>query len=113
MTDNSKTPGQLLFEELEINLDKVPFEHLSNYTAIEYFLTIEDEPLSDATNLEKVSRYLESFYHLCEVEDWKRASKVIFVRLNTPTQEELHAQLKTWGYYRQLHELYSKTHNYS
>ena len=51
MTDNSTTPGQLLFAELAINLDEVSFENLVHYTSVEYFLTIEDEPDSDATNL--------------------------------------------------------------
>lgn len=108
MTDNNKTPGQLLFEQLAINLDEVPFKKLVHYTAIKYFLTVEDDPPSDTTNLAKINRYLESFHHLCEVEDWERASKVILVRLNTPTKEELHEQLGTWGYFREQIEIYSQ-----
>ena len=48
MTDNSETPGQVLFEELEINLDEVSFEQLIHYTAVEYFLTIEIDHYLDA-----------------------------------------------------------------
>ena len=98
MTDNSKISGQLWFED---NLDEVPIEKLVHYTAVEYFLTIQDEPSSDATNLEKVNRYLESFHHLCEVKDWEKAKIILSIQLDTPTQEELHIQLGTWGYYNE------------
>ena len=94
-----KTPSQLLFEELAIDLDKVSFEQLTNYVAVEYFLTVEDEPPSDATNLEKVNRYLESFYHLCEVEDWERASQITFFQLNPSNpNQEIHNYLFDRGY---------------
>ncbi|VEP15844.1 Tetratricopeptide repeat protein (fragment) [Hyella patelloides LEGE 07179] len=101
MTDNSKTSGQLLFEELEINLDEVPFEQLSIYTAVEYFLTIEDEPPSNATNLKKVNRYLESFHHLCDVEAWEKASIILCTRSGISTNDELHYQLRVWGHYQE------------
>lgn len=70
MTD-SATPGQLLFAKLGIDLDEVPLEQLSDYTAVEYFLTVEDEPPPDSTNLEKVKRYTESLHHLCRMLFWK------------------------------------------
>ena len=64
---NSQTPGQLLFAKLEIDLDEVPIEQLAEYTAVEYYLAIEDDPPNDATNLDNVQRYLQSFDHLCDV----------------------------------------------
>lgn len=101
MTGNTRaSTRQLLFEELEINLDEVPIEHLSNYTAVEYFLIVEDELSSDATNLEKVNRYIESFHHLSEAEDWQKASQITFFHLTTSNgDQELHWHLHDWGYF--------------
>jgi len=45
------TAGQRLFNALEIDLDTVPIEYLDDYIAIEYFLTSEDEPPDDVSNL--------------------------------------------------------------
>ena len=108
MTNNFQTPGQLLFERLEINWDEVTFEQLSNYTAVEYFLTVEDEPPYDATNLEKVNKYLESFHHLCEVEAWEKAIDVVSVQLNITRHERLHFQLIHWEYYNEEIKIVNK-----
>jgi tetratricopeptide (TPR) repeat protein len=108
MNTELQTPGQLLFTKLGINLDEVPIEQLSDYTAVEYYLTVEDEPSHDATNLEKVRGYLEAFHHCCEVEDWEKAGKILSLGLDTPTNECLHNQLGTWGYYPQQIEVYSR-----
>jgi len=62
--NNSYPQRQSLLAQLEINLAQVSLEQLVHYTAIEYFLTIEDQPDSDATNLATVNQYLESFHHL-------------------------------------------------
>ncbi|MEM7556984.1 MAG: tetratricopeptide repeat protein, partial [Cyanobacteria bacterium P01_A01_bin.84] len=91
----------LLFNKLNINLDEVPFEQLVHYTAVEYYLTIEDELPADATNLEKVNKFLESFNHLCQAEAWEKASTIFRTRLETPTNDELHRQLRLWGYYKE------------
>lgn len=107
MASNLKEPGQLLFSSWSINLDEVPLEQLDYYIAVENYLTDDYEPPADATNLDKVRGYLAAFHHLCYVEDWKKASEVITIRLDTPTNEELHNQLATWGYYRELVDLYS------
>jgi tetratricopeptide (TPR) repeat protein len=75
--------------------------------AVKNWLT-KYKPKPDARNLEKVRGYLEAFHHLCEVEDWKEAHKILFIRLNTPTNEKLHNQLNTWGYYHEQANLYSR-----
>jgi len=108
MTTDLQTPGQLLFTKLGINLDEVPIEQLSDYTAVEYYLTVEDEPPPDATNLEKVRGLLEAVHHLCEVEAWKEAVKILCISIDSPTNEQLHSQLNTWGYYREQSEIYNK-----
>jgi tetratricopeptide (TPR) repeat protein len=59
-----------------------------------------------ASNLQKVHGYLEAFHHLSVVGEWKESSEIILLQIDTPTQEELHKQLHTWGYYHQQIELY-------
>jgi tetratricopeptide (TPR) repeat protein len=108
MTINELSSGLLLFAKLGIDLDEVPIEQIAEYTAVQYYLTVEDDPPPDATNLDKVRRYLEAFYHLCEVEDWKRAGKILLTRLNTPTKEQLHNHLNTWGYYQEQADIYDR-----
>ena len=98
-----------LFTQLDINVDKVPIEQLLHYTAVEYFLSVEDEPSFDAANLKKVNRYLESFYHLCEAQNWDKARKLLFLQfIDTTTQEFLPVQLCTWGYYQEAAKLYKR-----
>ena len=71
-----KVNSQELFEELNINLDIVPLEELADYTAVFYFLTIEDEPPQNSTNLEKVNRYLQAFDHLQNIQKLNQALKI-------------------------------------
>lgn len=61
-----------------------------------------------APNLEQIRGYLESFHHLCEIGEWERAAALISTRLNTPTQELAHYQLKLWGHYQEQINLYSR-----
>jgi len=111
--ENNLTPsGDLVLEQLGINphnlrADFPTREQRLQYRAVIQWLT-DYKPKSDSTNLKKVCNYLEAFHHLCAVEDWERASKILFIRLNTPTNEELHAQLDTWGYYSEQIDLYSR-----
>ncbi|MBW4631472.1 MAG: hypothetical protein KME30_06090 [Iphinoe sp. HA4291-MV1] len=109
--NNSPTLGNLVFTDLGINLDEVPIETFFYYQAVEYFFNVEDEPPPTVSNLDKVRRYMQSFEHLCEVEDWERAKTILFVRLNTPTQQTLDNQLLTWGYHRERIDLYSRVLN--
>lgn len=66
------------------------------------------QPEPEASNLEQVRGYLEAFHHYCEVKDRESAAEIIFTCLHTPTNEELHNQLETWGYYRERVELYTQ-----
>ncbi|WP_407894080.1 hypothetical protein [Scytonema sp. NUACC26] len=65
------------------------------------------KPKPDSTNLEQVKGLLETFYHLCEIEAWEKASKILFTGLNTPTRQPLHNQLNTWGYYQEQISIYT------
>ncbi len=106
MANKLKEPGQLLFTKWNIDLDGVPIEQLDHYIAVENYLMDDDEPPSNVSHLDKVRGYLEAFHHLCKVEDWQRAKAVIGCQLDTPTREELHLQLGTWGYYKEQSVLY-------
>ncbi|MGK7954800.1 MAG: tetratricopeptide repeat protein, partial [Crocosphaera sp.] len=113
MTNNTKTPSQLLFQELAINLDEVTLEKLTDYTAVEYFLTIEDEPSPEASNLEKVKRYLQSSDHFYKIKDWSRAKELLIfpLPLNGSTKTRIYLQLGSWGYYSEQIELCNKMLN--
>ncbi|MDJ0650003.1 MAG: hypothetical protein QNJ60_15020 [Xenococcaceae cyanobacterium MO_188.B19] len=89
MTNNYKQSGCSLFAELNINFDSVSLEHLSHYTAVEYFLTEHDQAPAGASNSEKAKRYIESIHHLNEVGDEARAKKVLAVMSDEFPEERL------------------------
>ncbi|MTJ51537.1 tetratricopeptide repeat protein [Anabaena sp. UHCC 0253] len=97
------TKTKQLYQALEIDFEIVSLNQLDNYTAIEYFLTLEDEPPENANNLQKINRYLQVFHHLCEVAEWQKAGQVLSF---CPISKALHEQLRIWGYYRKQIELY-------
>lgn len=97
----------MLWQSLAIEISLVPLEQLSAYTAVEYFLCFESPPPEDASPLQQVNRYLQAFGHLCEVEDWQRAIAILTVVPDRRTNEELHDQLGTWGYYDEQEKLYN------
>ncbi|MEM9980431.1 MAG: tetratricopeptide repeat protein, partial [Cyanobacteria bacterium P01_D01_bin.2] len=63
-------------------------------------------PTPDAPNLDQVKGYLEAFYHLCAIGEYGRAASLMSTRLNTPTQDPLHYQLKLWGHLPEQMGLY-------
>lgn len=72
----------------------------THYRAVVNWLTKYEYKL-DATNLEKVRGLLEAFHHLCEVEDWKRASVILNIK-------QLHEQLSNGGYYHEQLDMYKR-----
>ena len=102
--------GELILEQLGINSATVKAmkqgKKRSNYRAVINWLTIY-KPNPNTSNLEKVKGLLEAFYHLSQLEEWEKACQVISVRINTPTNEELHRQLGTWQYYQEQINIYS------
>ena len=109
---NFSLGGDLVLNQLGIDFatpqlaDISPWE-FAHYMAVENWLT-EYQPKPDSSNLEQVRGYLEAFHHLCEVSDWEKASKIIFLQLKFTNSKALHEQLGTWGYYREQIELYSQ-----
>ncbi len=52
----------------------------TQYRALINWLTkYQSQP--NSSNLEKVKGYLEAFYHLCEVEAWEKAGKLLLIPL--------------------------------
>ena len=106
-------PGEWMLANLGIDLAAPEFRELSpckraQYRAVKNWLT-RYKPKPEASNLEKVRGYLEAFHHLCELKNWERASKIIEINLDIPNNTELHNLLITWGYYREVIELYSRS----
>ncbi len=105
-------PGKLVLAEIERSLAARDIAEIFHWERAHYKAAMnwlkKYKPKPDATNLEKVRGYLEAFHHLCEVEDWEKASEILLIHLDTPTNEGLHAQLGTWGYYREQSEVYTR-----
>jgi tetratricopeptide (TPR) repeat protein len=101
---NITPDGELVLAKLGIDgnyIKSITLRHRrTQYKAVINWLT-QYHPQPDASNLDKVRGYLEAFQHLCHLEDWEAASKILLTRLNTPSQEELYKQLGIWSYYRE------------
>lgn len=100
-----------ILAELDLNSDSVRGMKQgikrTSFRAVMNWITKYNPNIYDS-NLEKVKGLLEAFFHLCEIEEVERAWKILYqCRLNTPTQEYLNEQLRTWGYYQKLLDLYS------
>ena len=95
--------AQSILEKLSIDPSNIKFikpkEKRSNYIVILNWLT-EYKANSNVPNSEKIKGLLETFFHLCGVEDWKRAGKILYIPVQTPNRELLHNQLSYWGYYQ-------------
>jgi tetratricopeptide (TPR) repeat protein/DNA-binding Xre family transcriptional regulator len=66
------------------------------------------KPAPNASNLESIRGYLESFEHYYQIGDWEAAKKIAWSSLNTPTKETLFKQLGTWGYFKDQITFYKK-----
>ncbi|WP_072619168.1 tetratricopeptide repeat protein [Spirulina major] len=94
-----------LYQDLAIDMDAVPLATLSDYAAVEYFLTVET-PSATAPRLAQVEPYLQAFEHLATVADWPRAAQVIQIIPDPSTPEELHHQLGNWGDLERQKQIY-------
>ncbi len=79
---------------------------LTHLKAAFYWLNVY-EP-SDTSHLEQVRGYLEAFHHLCEMSAWQSASQLLFTVTKTSNGKKLYEQLRSWGYYAEQIELYSR-----
>ena len=106
----SLTPAPLAkLTQLGIEPAKIKFvqprTRRAQYQAIVNWLT-KYQPSPDTPNRDQVKGYIQAFYHLCDMEEWGRAASLISTKLNTPTEDPLHYQLKLWGDVPQQMSLY-------
>ena len=103
--------GELVLAELGIDPQALksikPYWKRTHYRAIINWITnYQSQP--NNSNLEKVKGYLEAFYHLFEIAAWNQALKILVINITQPENEQLHNQLFTWGYYKNLSGLYNR-----
>jgi len=108
--------GELTISSLEINLTPSQLSTMSawefgHWIAIENWLT-DYYPDTNATTLDKVRGYLEAFHHLCELSEWERAFKILFLDISfLGAKKILHEQLFVWGYYQEQINIYKRLLN--
>jgi len=100
-----------------LGIDPVRIRHVQPRTRRTHWQAIVNwliryQPPAEGSNLEQVRGYLEAFYHLCEIEEWRRALSLMLHELDTPAQAQLHYQLKLWGYLPEQRELYEALVNH-
>ena len=103
-------PGKQLLTEIESALiakkvKKRHSLHRAHFTAIKNWLG-KYQPSTGFSRLEQVRGYLEAFYHLCKISDWRNAHRLAFAQTEDSSAEELHKQLFNWSYYREQQHLY-------
>jgi hypothetical protein len=96
----SITPsGDLVLAELGIDPTDLksikPRWKRTQYRAIVNWLA-NYKPPPDTSHIEEVKGFLEAFHHLCEIEAWEEARKILSTVINTPSYEQLHNQLRYW-----------------
>lgn len=79
----------------------------TQYRAVINWLTkYKSQP--NASNLEKVKGYLEAFHHLFEIAAWNQALRILVIKILNYENDQLHNQLFSWGYYKEVSALYKK-----
>ncbi len=89
------------------SIRKLTVREQAHLKAAFYWLNVY-KPEPNASNLEQVRGYLEAFHHLCEISAWESAKQLLFTSTKTGNAKELYEQLRSWGYYSELIELYSR-----
>ncbi|MEO1389824.1 MAG: tetratricopeptide repeat protein [Cyanobacteria bacterium J06634_6] len=106
---NPLPPSELILKHLQLApLSQQTFASpfiRSQHRATRHWLT-RRQNIDSSSPIAQIEGLLQAFTHLCDLQDWVTASKLLTLRLNTPTQEELDNQLHTWGYYQQQRSLY-------
>lgn len=96
--------AELDFDQTQIRLIHPP-QQRTHYIAAINWLSKYQSPSAE-NNLNAVRGLLEAFHHFCTVADYPKASRLLTISLHTPSNEELHNQLYTWGYCQNQIELY-------
>jgi hypothetical protein len=94
--------GNIVLAELGIDTNKIRFIE-SRYKQTQYRAAInwltKYNPRNNTSNIEKVKGFIESFYHLCEIQEWKIVNKIFLFSIDKTTANQLVHQLDIWGYY--------------
>lgn len=103
--------SDFILNDLGINPQKIkfikPLWKRTSYRAVINWLT-KYKAQKNSSNLVKVKGLLETFNHLCELENWNAAYKILLIKLNTPSNQDLRNQMFIWSYYREQINLYTK-----
>jgi tetratricopeptide (TPR) repeat protein len=88
----------------EINLKKIDVNQLNSKSKLRHYRAIVNhlaiyQSSSTSSNIEQVRGYLESFNHLCELEDWENANRILQIQIDISKHESLLEQIGVWGYY--------------
>lgn len=98
-------PIQDLVTTLAIDLTVIPIAQLADYAAIFYFLTVEAAEIQGAIATE-TRPFLETFYHLVQLEDWQRAMQLLLWVPDGKLGEEFHHALGIWGQFSAQVDVY-------
>ncbi|GAA6623467.1 tetratricopeptide repeat protein [Scytonema sp. NUACC26] len=96
-TQDSSIPVLRKLNALEVSHLKAAFYWLNVYS-----------PEPETSRLEQVRGYLEAFHHLCEISAWRSAYQILFTPTKTADAKQLYEQLRSWGYYSEQIELFSR-----
>ncbi|MUG93389.1 tetratricopeptide repeat protein [Scytonema sp. UIC 10036] len=88
-------------------LRKLNALEVSHLKAAFYWLNVYN-PEPETSRLEQVRGYLEAFHHLCEISAWRSAYQILFTPTKTADAKQLYEQLRSWGYYSEQIELFSR-----
>jgi tetratricopeptide (TPR) repeat protein len=95
---------QLNSSFVDLNLKEVEPNQLNSarsfthYRAVANWLT-HYQPEAASSRIGQVIGYLESFGHLCELEDWENAYRILSLQVDASINQKLLEQLGVWGYY--------------
>lgn len=78
----------------------------AHYRAV--FNWLKYVPRCNSSSLDQVQGYTEAFHHLCQMEHWEAASKILFLRLSELNNEQLGLQLGYWGHHRERVKYYQQ-----
>lgn len=102
----------LVLAALDVNQKNIklikPYRKRTHYRAVSNWLTKYRPNNANNAQLEQLKGILEAFHHFCAVEAWLEAKRILLIRFDTPTNEQLHEQLQIWGYYPETIDLYTK-----
>jgi len=102
------TRSRLLEREVTPTERKISYKKKAQLRAAFYWLNMyqSEEQLDNTSHFGNYKGFLEAFYHLCQIDAFMEARKILFIPLKTPNNKALHEQLGILGYYQEQIQLY-------